>query len=145
MERENETLYIVMPAYNEEANIEEVIRAWYPMLNGKNEASRLVIADSGSTDDTHNILMRLKSEMPKLEILDNTGKQHGPKLIALYRYAVRGGQTGYFRPIRTDRQIRRSFMPSGRKEPIMMPYSAIEPTGETEAKEPLLSMWSVHF
>lgn len=99
MERENETLYIVMPAYNEEANIEEVIRAWYPMLNGKNEASRLVIADSGSTDDTHNILMRLKSEMPKLEILDNTGKQHGPKLIALYRYAVRGGQTGYFRPM----------------------------------------------
>lgn len=84
-----DTLYIVMPAYNEEKNIEMVVRQWYPMLAGKDEGSRLVIADSGSTDNTHMILERLRKELPKLEILSGTGKQHGPKLIALYNLAVK--------------------------------------------------------
>lgn len=34
-----------MPAYNEKDNIEGVVRAWYPILKGKSENSRLVIAD----------------------------------------------------------------------------------------------------
>lgn len=29
-----DSLYIVMPAYNEEANIERVVRLWYPLLGG---------------------------------------------------------------------------------------------------------------
>ena len=83
-----DVLYVVMPAYNEEANIESVARAWYPILDNADEASRLVIADSGSSDRTHEILENLKSELPKLEILSDTGKQHGPKVIALYHYAI---------------------------------------------------------
>ena len=83
-----DVLYVVMPAYNEEANIESVARAWYPILENADEASRLVIADSGSSDRTHEILENLKSELPKLEILSDTGKQHGPKVIALYDYAI---------------------------------------------------------
>lgn len=82
-----DTLYIVMPAYNEEANIEQVVKDWYPVLEGKNEASRLVIADSGSTDSTHELLVNMQKEYPKLVILSDTGKQHGPKLMALYGYA----------------------------------------------------------
>ena len=84
-------LYVVMPAYNEEANIEAVVRAWYPVLEGKDSASRLVIADSGSSDATHAILERLRESYPQLEILSDTGKQHGPKVIALYDYAIRQG------------------------------------------------------
>lgn len=84
-------LYVVMPAYNEESNIESTVRQWYPVLEGKNEASRLVIADSGSVDKTHEILENLKTEFPQLEILANTGKQHGPKVIALYDYAIKQG------------------------------------------------------
>ena len=52
-------LYIVMPAYNEEANIIDVVKEWYPILEGKNEESRLVIADGGSKDNTLNILYDL--------------------------------------------------------------------------------------
>lgn len=51
-----DSLFIVMPAYNEEENIEAVIKQWYPILEGKSEKSRLVIADSGSSDKTHEIL-----------------------------------------------------------------------------------------
>ena len=86
-----DSLYIVMPAYNEEENIEEVVRAWYPLLEGKGQESRLVIADSGSQDQTHAILTRLQEELPMLEILEETPRQHGPKLIALYRLAVSRG------------------------------------------------------
>ncbi len=88
---ENDSIYIVMPAYNEEDNIKAVVDAWYPILEGKSEQSRLVIADSGSTDSTHAILEGLKQQYPKLEILSDTGKQHGPKLIALYNYAIAQG------------------------------------------------------
>ena len=85
------TLYVVMPAYNEEANIAETVRSWYPVLEGKSEDSRLVIADSGSSDRTHEILEELQSEFPKLEILTDSDRQHGPKLIALYGYAISKG------------------------------------------------------
>lgn len=84
-----DSLYLVMPAYNEEANIEAVVKMWYPILEGKDDSSRIVIADSGSSDATHEILINLQKDHPQLEILSNTGKQHGPKVIALYDYAIR--------------------------------------------------------
>ena len=86
-----ESLYVVMPAYNEEENIESVVKQWYKVLEGKGAYSKLVIADSGSKDKTHQILLDLQKEYPKLEILSDTEKQHGPKLIALYNYAIKNG------------------------------------------------------
>lgn len=86
-----ESLYIVMPAYNEQDNIRNVIEQWYPIVDRIGNNSKLVVADSGSTDDTHKVLEKLKNEKPRLEILSNTGKQHGPKVIALYKYAIGNG------------------------------------------------------
>lgn len=80
-----------MPAYNEEANIGDTVKMWYKVLEGKSEESRLVIADSGSQDKTHEILIKLQKDYPKLVILENTEKQHGPKVIALYDYAIKNG------------------------------------------------------
>lgn len=85
------SLYVVMPAYNEQDTIKDVVKQWYGVLEGKAENSRLVIADSGSTDKTHEILLQMQKEYPQLEILGDTGKQHGPKLIALYKYAREQG------------------------------------------------------
>ena len=45
-------LYIVIPAYNEQDNIEQVINDWYPVIekhNG-NGQSRLIVIDDGSKD-----------------------------------------------------------------------------------------------
>lgn len=87
-----ETLYIVMPAYNEEANIESAVQQWYPILQGKSEDSRLVIADSGSKDRTHEILCNLiESGYTQLETLHTDNQYHGPKVIALYDYAIKNG------------------------------------------------------
>lgn len=84
----DDVLYVVIPAYNEEDNIEEVVRAWYPILSGKSQKSRLVIADKGSVDQTHSILLNLQKEFPQLEVFEKSEKQHGPKVIALYKYAA---------------------------------------------------------
>ena len=81
-------LYIVMPAYNEQDNIESVVRNWYKVLSFAGDESKLIVADSGSTDGTHNILTSLKSELSKLEIISNSNKFHGPKLIAMYKLAL---------------------------------------------------------
>ena len=32
MNGDNKTLYVVIPAYNEEANIEQCINDWYPIV-----------------------------------------------------------------------------------------------------------------
>lgn len=92
----NGVLYLVLPAYNEEENIEAVVRSWYTVLDGKAEESRIVIADSGSSDGTHGILERLCQEFPKLIVLSFTGRYHGEKLIALYDYAIQNGAEWIF-------------------------------------------------
>lgn len=86
-----DSLYIVMPAYNEEANIEEVVKQWSALLTGKGENSKIVIADAGSSDNTHTILENLKKEISQLEVISDSDKFHGPKVIALYAYAIKNG------------------------------------------------------
>lgn len=85
-------LYIVMPAYNEQDNIRTVVTEWYSLLNGKDKESKLVVADSGSTDATHEILSELiGGGYSQLVILSETKQQHGPKVMALYNYAIKEG------------------------------------------------------
>lgn len=54
-------LYIVIPAYNEEVNIQKTIQQWYPIIEKHNGggASKMVVVNDGSTDDTWKILCRL--------------------------------------------------------------------------------------
>ena len=92
----SEKLYVVLPAYNEEENIENVVKSWYAVLEGKDEDCKIVIADSGSKDRTHDILENLKENYPKLEVLSDTGRYHGEKVIALYDYAIKNSAVWIF-------------------------------------------------
>ena len=89
--KNKEILFVVMPAYNEGLNICSVVEDWIGVLEGKAKESRLVVADSGSTDDTHKILLKLQKKYKQLEILEKTNQYHGPKVIALYDYAIKKG------------------------------------------------------
>lgn len=84
----NDTLYIVMPAYNEEETIENVIKDWYKVLDMAGDDSRIVIADNNSKDNTYKILNELKKKYPKLEVIKNSVPGHGPTVIKLYKYAI---------------------------------------------------------
>lgn len=91
-----DVLYLVMPAYNEEENIRGVVESWYKVVADKDPDSRIVIADNGSTDSTHEILLDMQKDYPLVEILENTRKEHGPKLIGLYNYAIKNGASYIF-------------------------------------------------
>lgn len=58
----SETLYIVVPAYNESKNVEQLVQDWYPVVEAHNGdgSSRLVIIDDGSRDNTYALLQKLQ-------------------------------------------------------------------------------------
>ena len=91
-----ETLYIVMPTYNEEANIRNVVEEWYPVLERANDESRLVISDGGSSDNTLEVLYELQKIYPKLVVIPKPGTDHGTKVIFLYKYAIEKGADWIF-------------------------------------------------
>lgn len=84
----NESLFIVMPTYNEEANIKDVVEEWYPILENGNEKSKMVISDGGSKDNTLDILYELQKTYPKLVVISKPETDHGTKVILLYKYAI---------------------------------------------------------
>ncbi len=87
------SLYMVMPAYNEEANIEKTVAEWYPVAVKVNELMncKLVIANDGSKDNTYAKLLELKNQYPLLEPLDKSNSGHGATVLYLYRYAIEHG------------------------------------------------------
>lgn len=87
--KKNSVLYIVMPAYNEAANIRQVIRDWYPIVEKfGGEDSRLVIFDDGSKDETFSIMLDEKKSRPLFEPITKPNSGHGATVLAAYRYAI---------------------------------------------------------
>lgn len=86
-----EKLFIIVPAYNEEENIENLINDWYPVIekhHGGGE-SRLVVINDGSKDNTYEILKECAKTRPLLQPLTKSNGGHGPTLLQGYRYAIK--------------------------------------------------------
>lgn len=87
------SIYLVMPAYNEEANIEKTVAQWHPVAEriSKDMACRLVIANDGSKDATYAKLQELQKQYPLLVPIDKKNSGHGATVLFLYRYAIEQG------------------------------------------------------
>jgi glycosyltransferase involved in cell wall biosynthesis len=81
-------LYIIIPAFNEEANIEAITHEWHEVVAGISEQSRLVVIDDGSKDGTYEKLLEMQKELPQLEAISKPNSGHGPTLLQGYRYAL---------------------------------------------------------
>ena len=84
-------LYIVMPAYNEEANIEAVVSQWHPLVEKIGSDSRLVVMDDGSKDHTYEKLKDLQKKFPQLVGVTKENEGHGATVLRAYHYAVDHG------------------------------------------------------
>lgn len=84
-----EKLYIVIPAYNEQDNIDDVVREWHPIVEGVGRESRLVIIDDGSKDETYAILSKLSKKYKQLTPLKKKNSGHGGAVLYGYNYAVK--------------------------------------------------------
>ena len=84
-------LYIIIPAYNEEANIELVAREWHEVVAGIGQDSRLVIINDGSKDLTYEKLCALQAELPQLLPVTKENGGHGATVLYGYFYALEHG------------------------------------------------------
>jgi len=78
-QREQGEVSVIIPARNEEANIERVVRS----VAGQREAREIIVVDDESTDRTGEILARLRDQVPLLRTIRTetlpegwTGKSH---------------------------------------------------------------------
>lgn len=86
-------LYIVIPAYNEEANINKVINDWYPIVERHRgeDKSRIVIIDDGSKDGTYSCLQQAAKTRPLLVPITKPNGGHGATVLYGYHYALAHG------------------------------------------------------
>lgn len=89
----DDILYIIIPAYNEEENIEQCVDDWYPVIKSHsgNGKSRLVIINDGSKDGTYKKLKKLSESLPLLEPLTKENGGHGSTVLLGYRFAIENG------------------------------------------------------
>ena len=88
-------LYLIVPAYNEEANIEQFVNDFYPVIEklgkGNVNESRLVIINDGSKDHTYDKLLELAKTRPLLNVLTKENGGHGDTLLYGYHFAIENG------------------------------------------------------
>lgn len=79
-------LIVILPVYQEEAVITEVVTAWIHMLDTLRIDWRLRVRNDGSRDKTAARLNAISH--PRLDIIHAQNQGHGPAILAEYRRAV---------------------------------------------------------
>lgn len=101
---------LVIPAYNESANLGPLVDACDAALRPVEGAHEVVIVDDGSTDETERVLARLEAEHPLLRtIRHEPGKNIGCHPSELEALKAAKGDVALFLP--ADLQIHPSSLP----------------------------------
>jgi dolichol-phosphate mannosyltransferase len=75
-------LSVVIPCFNEEECLEEVLLSWDAELSQRIDAYEMIVIDDGSTDGTGEILGRLGERIDALKVTRQENRGHGPALLA---------------------------------------------------------------
>lgn len=81
-------LSIVIPAHNEEASIESTVSAFHDELKKEHIDHEIVVVNDNSSDETENILKRMRKSIPELRCINNTPPNG-------FGFAVRKGLESY--------------------------------------------------
>lgn len=104
-------LYIVIPAYNEEANIKNVISDWYPIVEKIGNGSRLVIIDDGSKDSTYRMMLEQAKQLEAFEPITKPNGGHGATVLYGYHYAIDAGADFVFQTDSDGQTLPEEFWP----------------------------------
>jgi dolichol-phosphate mannosyltransferase len=110
MQLETETLWIVMPIYNEEASLELVLREWLPVLRAQNVPFVFAAINDGSQDRSLEILNNEARENPEIRVFDKPNSGHGSTCIFGFREALKGG-ADWVLQIDSDGQCDARYLP----------------------------------
>jgi len=81
-------LALVMPVYNEEQCIAEVVQSWYEELVKLKIDFRMIILNDGSQDNTGTILKEFANRY-HIDVLNKRNSGHGPTILEGYHQAVK--------------------------------------------------------
>ena len=84
-------LAVVMPVYNEQECISQVVRSWMAMLEGLKIRFTMIVLNDGSRDGTAAVLAGLLPD-DRLEIVSKPNTGHGPTVLLGYRKAVEAAE-----------------------------------------------------
>jgi glycosyltransferase involved in cell wall biosynthesis len=105
----NEKLWVVLPAYNEEAALGRVLDEWLPVLRGLGAEFYIAALNDASTDRTPAIMREYAHRHPEIRVFDQTqGAGHGQTCLAGYRAALEQGAQWIFQ-IDSDGQCDPAF------------------------------------
>ncbi len=91
------SLWIVMPAYNEMACLEQVVMSWLRAVDALGIAdTTLLLVDDGSTDATPQIADDLARREARVCVLHQANAGHGAAVLSGYRRALAGGARWVF-------------------------------------------------
>ncbi|MBL4707956.1 MAG: glycosyltransferase family 2 protein [Flavobacteriales bacterium] len=84
-------IVIVMPAYNEEACIEDSVLHWISFLKNKfnEDVCKLIVINDGSKDNTGSILEKLEQNNSILMLINQSNQGHGAAVLNGYQEALR--------------------------------------------------------
>lgn len=87
----NERLAVVMPVYNEEANLEAVIEAWRAVFDQLGIQREFLVVNDGSTDGTGVVLRALAARhASEIAVIEQPNAGHGAACRAGYERAAAG-------------------------------------------------------
>ncbi len=91
MQYQQTGLVVVIPVYNEQECIEEVLTSWGNFLNGylKNVSFKIVVVNDGSRDNTPKILDEIATKYPYLHIVHQQNGGHGEAVLNGYTIALK--------------------------------------------------------
>lgn len=89
-------IYFILPAYNEEENIKNVVEEWYEVIEkliqqGADPESKLVIINDGSKDNTYKVMQELAENRPYFKPVTKTNGGHGSTVLYGYHMAIEAG------------------------------------------------------
>ncbi|MFN4146107.1 MAG: glycosyltransferase family 2 protein [Runella sp.] len=98
---------IVMPAYNEEECIEQVVKMWTSFLKETfpSQPTQLIVINDGSKDNTKAILDALSPKIDNLLVVHQPNGGHGNAVVNGYRKAIELGSEWVFQTDSDDQFI----------------------------------------
>ena len=84
-------LSIVIPVYNEEANLERLMGRLYPVITDIGRSFEIIFTNDGSSDRSQVILQQMAEEFPGVKVLEFTGN-FGQHMAILAAFEASSGE-----------------------------------------------------
>lgn len=85
--QDNNSLAVIIPVYNEENTIEEMVKDLWAILENEKINYTIFLMNDGSTDNTSALLANLKSSNNNINIITKPNSGHGPSVYYGYTLA----------------------------------------------------------